>query len=205
MRTIKLPATWPACVSPLRLWPLLATLLLLPLMACSQKVSPRAEQIAHKFGSLQVVASGFRDARGFAGISLFTNAAGFPGQRALAYRKKTAPIVAGQATVTFEQVPYGYYAVSILHDEDRNFRMNRNHSGSPTEGHGVSGNARGFWGPPSFAAARFGLFTERVTERIRVKYDASVQNQPQPKMELLRDPAASEAGPDALLPIKPPN
>lgn len=177
MPRIKVPRARPTRSSFQRLGRLLTSLLLLLLIACSQTVSPAAKQVAHKFGSLRVVASGFRNAHGFAGISLFTDAAGFPGQRTLAYRKKTAPIVAGQATVTFDQVPYGYYAISILHDEDGNFTMNRNRFGSPVEGHGVSGNARGFWGPPTFAAAHFGLFTEQVTSRVRIKYAAGTQNQ----------------------------
>lgn len=59
----------------------------------------------------------------------------------------------GGMTVVFDNVKPGKYAVSILHDENRNKDLDQNKLGIPKEGFGFSNNAMGAIGPPSFEKA----------------------------------------------------
>ena len=60
-------------------------------------------------------------------------------------------------TVTFKDVPAGTYAVSYIHDENGNGKMDTNFMGIPKEGYGCSNNAKGFMGPPKWEDAKFEL------------------------------------------------
>jgi uncharacterized protein (DUF2141 family) len=66
-------------------------------------------------------------------------------------------IVDNKSTVTFKDVPAGEYAISIVHDENENGKMDSNFLGIPKEGYGCSNNAKGFMGPPKWDDAKFNL------------------------------------------------
>lgn len=59
------------------------------------------------------------------------------------------------ASITFEAIPYGRYAIAILHDENDDMKMNKNFFGLPREGYGFSNNVMGTLGPPSFGKSSF--------------------------------------------------
>ena len=61
------------------------------------------------------------------------------------------------ASMTFENVPSGTYAISAFHDSNANQRLDFNSRGIPDEPTGNSGNARGFFGPPQFWQMKFTL------------------------------------------------
>jgi len=56
--------------------------------------------------------------------------------------------------VTFEGIEPGTYAVSIIHDEDGNGKLNMGAFG-PSEAYGFSNNAKGSFGPPDFEKCTF--------------------------------------------------
>jgi uncharacterized protein (DUF2141 family) len=69
------------------------------------------------------------------------------------------PVKADSLTLTFENLPFGTYAVSVHHDINENGRLDKNFFGIPREPFGVSNNPKKFFGPPSFDQAKF-LFKE---------------------------------------------
>jgi uncharacterized protein (DUF2141 family) len=118
-----------------------------------------------------VVVEGFRNARGQAAIALFRNTDGFPAASERAYRRDAVAIQNNSATTTFRGLPCGKYAVSALHDENRNGKMDRNFVGMPKEGYGVSNDARPKrFGPPEFAEAAIELNTTPRIISIRLRY-----------------------------------
>ena len=59
--------------------------------------------------------------------------------------------------VTFIDVPKGIYAVSYVHDENENGKMDTNFVGIPKEDYGCSNNAKGFMSAPKWEDAKFEL------------------------------------------------
>jgi len=85
------------------------------------------------------------------------------------YRKATAPIKNGTASVTFKGLPEGRYAVNILHDEDKNGQIAKGVM-LPAEGIGFSNyDSIGIGNKPSFEKASFEL-NKNMTKRIKVIY-----------------------------------
>jgi len=72
--------------------------------------------------------------------------------------------------VVFEDLPFGEYAVSLMHDENRNGKIDTNFLGIPKEGYGASNDAKAVLGPPKYADARFLLDKPDMTMEIKVKY-----------------------------------
>lgn len=59
--------------------------------------------------------------------------------------------------VCFNSIPSGKYSVSVIHDIDRNGKLNSSVFGPPTEPYGFSNNIKGVFGPPSFEDTSFEL------------------------------------------------
>lgn len=62
-----------------------------------------------------------------------------------------------KATAIIKNLPEGEYAVSYVHDENNNKKMDTNFIGIPSEDYGCSNNAKGFMGPPKYDDAKFML------------------------------------------------
>lgn len=121
-------------------------------------------------GELTVKIIGFRNDKGQTCVSIFNNAKGFPGKYAYAYRIIRSSIKNNQATIEFSNLPYGSYAVSVLHDENMNNKLDTSFIGIPKEGCGASNNPRGLFGPPSFEISKVELKSLHKTIDIRIKY-----------------------------------
>ena len=116
-------------------------------------------------GVIEVRVEGFRSAKGQALISLFLGEDGFPDEPKKAHAAVKRPIDGAQVVVVFENVPAGEFAVSAFHDEDSDFELDTGLFGIPKEDWGVSRDAGGFMGPPSYKSARLEL---RAGERLVV-------------------------------------
>lgn len=82
--------------------------------------------------------------------------------------KQSVPATTG-AQLRFTGVPAGDYAITVLHDENQNAKVDTT-LGIPREGVGFSENPRIAFGPPKFAAARFHVEAGQVTKKIVMKY-----------------------------------
>ncbi|AUC85103.1 hypothetical protein CW731_07275 [Polaribacter sp. ALD11] len=69
-----------------------------------------------------------------------------------------------KSLVIFKNLPKGEYAVSFIHDENNNKKMDTNFFGIPKEDYGCSNNARGFMGPPKYDDAKFQLSENKTIE-----------------------------------------
>jgi len=122
-------------------------------------------------GRLTVDMAGFRNSQGVARVWLFASAEGFPDEEKGALASAQGDIRDGRCVVTFPHLPFGAYAVSVLHDEDGDNRMSANLFGLPREGFGLSnglGSRR--FGPPDFAEARFLFLMDGLRVPVKVEY-----------------------------------
>lgn len=83
--------------------------------------------------------------------------------------KRTVPAASAGEAVRFAGVAAGTYAVTVLHDENVNGRLDTV-LGIPREGFGFSRNPVVRFGPPSFEAVRFQLDGPITRLTIRMQY-----------------------------------
>ena len=69
-----------------------------------------------------------------------------------------------KSVIIFKDLPKGEYAVSFVHDENNNNKMDTNMFKIPKEDYGCSNNARGFMGPPKYNDAKFQLTANKTIE-----------------------------------------
>lgn len=76
------------------------------------------------------------------------------------------PAVAGEVTLTFENVEPGTFAIMVMHDANDNKQMDFEANGMPKESYGTSGEINPY-GPPMFEDAKFEVTNEDQEIRIR--------------------------------------
>ena len=108
--------------------------------------------------SLTVEVNELRNSTGTVLFALYNREDAFPDEHYSKYLKKLkGQIVNGSASVTFENLPAGKYAVNILHDENNDGKIKKGLI-MPKEGIGFSNfQSIGFSNRPSFAKASFNL------------------------------------------------
>jgi uncharacterized protein (DUF2141 family) len=102
--------------------------------------------------ALTIHVDGFRNLKGDLGITLFTSPDGWPENNSKAYFHHGYPIT-GKATSVTLHIPAGRYSIAVLHDENRNKKLDRNFLGIPKEGFGFANNPRVFLTAPRFDVA----------------------------------------------------
>jgi uncharacterized protein (DUF2141 family) len=70
----------------------------------------------------------------------------------------------GRATLTFDGLGAGTYAVSVIYDEDADGELDTGFLGIPTESIAMSNNAKARFGPPGFEKTRFELNSSKTIE-----------------------------------------
>lgn len=112
------------------------------------------------YAALEVRVEGIQhQKRGEVGVALFNSPKGYPAHTEHSYDAKWVPVQAGQQSVhvAFEGVPFGEYAVSVLHDENGNRKLERSPLGFPKEGVGFSNDQKVILSAPSFKASKLTL------------------------------------------------
>ena len=72
-----------------------------------------------------------------------------------AWQSGSTPSRLGEVQLVFENIPAGDYAMSVMHDVNKNGELDKNSIGIPKEGFGFSNDALGKFGPPKFKEAKF--------------------------------------------------
>lgn len=119
-------------------------------------VGALAEDAPPERGVLTVRVSNVQNDKGQIGCSLFKNRDGFPMDADKAVTRIFVKQKAGKATCIFKNVKAGTYAVSVMHDENKDGKMETSMVGRPKEWWGVSKNVPPErFGPPKYEAASF--------------------------------------------------
>ena len=121
-------------------------------------------------GNLHIKITGIKKLKGQLGILVFENEDGFPSSPEKAIKDVLIPVTGEVIDYTFENLPFGEYAVSVMHDENENNKLDTNFLGIPKEGTGVSNNITSSLGAPKFKEARFELNQQRITKNIELNY-----------------------------------
>ena len=132
--------------------------------------APAAADPSETAAPLVVEISNIPNDKGQIGCSLYSNKDGFPSDPQKAQKSIFVRPKNGKATCTFKRVTPGKYAVSVMHDEDKDGELKTNLVGRPKEWWGVSNNVPPErFGPPKYEAATFDFAGEPKTIQVKLQ------------------------------------
>lgn len=132
--------------------------------------SARAQaEHAHE-NDIRVEIVGLRNDQGQAICALFSSGVDFPKKMEKAVARANSVISNRHAVCDFPRVAPGSYAISVIHDENSNGKLDTNLMGIPREGVGASNDAKGHFGPPKFNAAAFSFPGGRLALKVTINY-----------------------------------
>jgi uncharacterized protein (DUF2141 family) len=128
-------------------------------------VNPKADTF-----SLTIEVKNLRNAKGIVQFALYNKDGSIPDEDYENYYKiLRGEIVNGSSTITFKNIPSGKYAVNILHDENKNGKIDKGFI-LPIEGIGFSNfQSIGLTNRPNFSKACFEV-KENKTINVKVIY-----------------------------------
>lgn len=109
---------------------------------------------------LVVNIEGLENNKGQVMVALYNSEKGFPD---LQWKGKITIPSNQKAQVTFSNLPEGNYAVSFLHDENLNNKMDKNLVGYPKENFGFSNNPSIKFAAPKFKECTFSVGKGKTT------------------------------------------
>jgi uncharacterized protein (DUF2141 family) len=118
--------------------------------------------------SLEVSVSGLRSKKGNVLVCLTGNAKAFPDCSKDPNAMKRTVKATAASSISFGQVAAGTYALSLIHDENANGKLDTTMV-IPKEGFGFSRNPKVTFGPPKFKSAAFAL-NGAGAQNVKMKY-----------------------------------
>lgn len=146
------------------------TAIILLILSLCAVPSANAEGKGGASGQINVDLTGFRSSSGEVRVHLYRSSEGFPSSPGKAMATIVNKIEGSVAHVVFKEIPFGEYAISVLHDENGNKKLDMNWLMMPKEGIGASNNPKSTFGPPGFNDAKFRLDKDEMTIGITVRY-----------------------------------
>ena len=125
---------------------------------------------SHKKGNLIISNENLKSDEGNIMLKLYDESSPkFPNTKS-AIAIRTVKIEHKQATIIFDDLPYGMYAFSTFHDKNRNGKIDTNQIYFPTEGYAFSNNLKIMFDPPSFEKASFELSAAVKNVKVKLNY-----------------------------------
>ncbi len=117
---------------------------------------------------LVVQLSNLKRGKGSVNVALYRTAEDFTDNP---YKTLSQKLKTGQsgASLTFESVEPGEYAIAVYQDLNENGILDTNFAGIPQEPYGFSNNYRPTISLPSFAKAKFKLSGDKIVQQIKIE------------------------------------
>jgi len=117
--------------------------------------------------SIEIKVTDIKSQKGLIRIGLFTNEKDYLKNTAIG---KVVKPEGNELIVVFENLEPGDYALSVVHDENENGKLDSNALGIPKEGFALVNNSVGKFGPPTFEKAKMKVEGKNVMWLISMKY-----------------------------------
>src|SRR5262245_66614833 len=114
----------------------------------NQLASPAFASGSPELHTLTIAVDGVANSKGMVGVLVFNSPAGWPEHVSAALRSKAVAPQEGLTELAITGLPTGDYAVVVLHDENKNKKLDRDWLGKPTEQWGMSNNPEYFLSAP---------------------------------------------------------
>jgi uncharacterized protein (DUF2141 family) len=118
--------------------------------------------------NLRIKVEGIKKVEGNLGLLLFNQPSGFPDQASEAVIEKEVKVTATEMIIEISDLPFGRYAIALIHDENSNQEFDRNLVGIPKEPFGFSKNKSILKGLPDFHEAAIEVKHTRCETTIRL-------------------------------------
>ena len=129
-----------------------------------------ADETQEADGSLTVQISNVQNGKGQVGCSLYASKDGFPSEPEKAKAQMFVKQRDGKATCTFKGVKPGTYAVSVMHDENKDGELETSLVGRPKEWWGVSNDVPAErFGAPKYEKASFKYAGTAKTIKVKLQ------------------------------------
>ncbi|WP_020606008.1 DUF2141 domain-containing protein [Spirosoma spitsbergense] len=121
--------------------------------------------------SINVKIQNISNNTGVIACAIFESEKGFPGKFLKFASKIMLTQISGKdASFEFSDIKPGKYAIAVIHDENRNSKLDTNLFGIPTEGYGFSSGAEVTMSAPSFSDAVFSYDGRKLQMSISLNY-----------------------------------
>jgi uncharacterized protein (DUF2141 family) len=111
--------------------------------------------------TLTITAEDVSNSEGVVGVLVFNSPQGWPTDNGLAFRSVAVQAHQGSVEIRVSDLPPGAYAAVVLHDLNKNRKLDRTWFGKPREQWGMSENPPVHFSAPSFGQARFTLTQDK--------------------------------------------
>jgi uncharacterized protein (DUF2141 family) len=112
---------------------------------------------ATKTCTLTILVDGMNSSEGNLGVLLFNSPKGWAEDRTAALRDIAVPAEKGTQILKIPDLPPGRYAVALIHDLNKNHKLDKNFIGVPKEQWGMSNNPHATIKAPPIEKAMFTL------------------------------------------------
>ena len=140
-------------------------------LAIGQMAADEAKpvKLEDKLGTLIIECDGLANDKGEVLAGLYNEAKKFPEPNQALRNLKGKP-ANKKCIIKTDKLPFGDYALAVMHDKNKSGNMDYNVIGLPKENYGFSNNKRpGLFGPPNFKACRFVIDKPVVIIKITIK------------------------------------
>ncbi|CAL2077579.1 conserved hypothetical protein [Tenacibaculum dicentrarchi] len=121
--------------------------------------------ISQEKHTITVYFEGMKSDKGNLYVAIYNNKKAFLKE---AIKGRIIKISDKKASLVFENMIAGTYAISAFHDVNDNKKMDTNFIGIPKEPIGISNDAKGFIGPPKYKDAKFDVI-QSIKMTIHIK------------------------------------
>jgi uncharacterized protein (DUF2141 family) len=118
--------------------------------------------------TLTVEITGIKNDQGKILLQLFDSNENYQSNKA--YSANMIKAKKGVASVTFNDLVAGEYAIRYFHDENDNGQLEKNLFGMPVEGYGFSNNAKADFGPVAFDYMKVTITNTNLVTHSSVQY-----------------------------------
>ncbi|WP_107038220.1 DUF2141 domain-containing protein [Brumimicrobium mesophilum] len=125
---------------------------------------------AQENGNLIIEVKGIKNEMGKVRFIVFSHPHGFPSSPEKAKYIAEGEININSSKIEIKNIPFGEYAVSVMHDENNDGKISKNFLGIPQEGIGVSNDTKSTFGPPRFDQAKFKFTRDKQSIEINMQY-----------------------------------
>jgi len=138
-------------------------------LPCHPQHSIKSGSYFGRVPKLTIKVVDLRNHKGQLIFGVFKSPDGFPIEEQKAVNWQIKPADADSVVFT-AMLPPGQYGASVLHDENKNGKMDKNFLGVPQEGYGVTNNPKPRFRGATFDEARFTLPRDGATLTISIQY-----------------------------------